>query len=130
MVTQNKPRQSLNILMNGLPVGSLKKTSQDKLNFTYAPTWLETPGARPISLSLPLLNKPFKTNNVQHFFDNLLPDNPKIRSRIQAKFKTKSNHPFDLLSAIGKECSGALQIIPGRIPVFNQKIRFEKSPHF
>ncbi len=126
MVTQKKTRQSLNVLMNGRPVGSLKKTSEDKLQFTYTKDWLDTPGARPISLSLPLLNKPFKTKQVYSFFENLLPDNPKIRARIQGQFKTKSNHPFDLLSAIGKECPGALQMIPGRIPVFNQKIRFEK----
>lgn len=125
MVTQKTPRQSLHVLMNGRLIGSVKKTTHDNLNFTYAKTWLDTPGARPISLSLPLLNKPFKTNQVQHFFDNLLPDNPKIKSRIQAKFKTKSGHTFDLLAAIGKECAGALQFIPGRIPIFNPKIRFE-----
>jgi serine/threonine-protein kinase HipA len=111
--------------MNGRPVGLLKKNSLDKLTFTYTKSWLETPGARPISLSLPLLNKPFKTPTVQHFFDNLLPDNAKIKSRIQAQFKTKSNQTFDLLTAIGRECTGALQLIPGRIPVFNHKIRFE-----
>ncbi len=125
MVTPKKTHQTLNVLMNGRPVGSLKKNSVDKLSFTYAPAWLNTPGARPISLSLPLLNKPFKTPAVLHFFDNLLPDDAKVKSRIQAQFKTKSNHAFDLLSAIGRECVGALQIIPGRIPVFNQKIRFE-----
>ncbi|MDX2346761.1 MAG: HipA domain-containing protein [Legionella sp.] len=126
MVTQKNTRQSLNILMNGRPVGVLKKNSVDKLSFTYTTTWLETPGARPISLSLPLLNKPFKTPVVQHFFDNLLPDDAKIKSRIQAQFKIKSNHSFDLLTAIGRECIGALQIIPGRIPVFNPKIRYER----
>jgi serine/threonine-protein kinase HipA len=125
MVTQKKTHQSLTVLMNGRLVGSLKKTTQDKLTFTYAAAWLATPGARPISLSLPLLNKPFKTLEVQSFFENLLPDNPKTRARIQAQFKTKSSHTFDLLAAIGKECVGALQLIPGRIPVFNHKIRFE-----
>lgn len=125
MVTQKKTRQSLNILMNGRHIGSLKKTADNKLHFAYAVSWLETPGARPISLSLPLLNKPFKTSNVHSFFSNLLPDNPKIKSRIQTKFKTKSNHTFDLLTAIGKECTGALQIIPNRIPVFKKHIRFE-----
>jgi serine/threonine-protein kinase HipA len=125
MVTQKITRQSLSVLMNGHAVGALKKTSQNKLSFTYTQSWLDTPGARPISLSLPLLNKPFKTHHVQDFFDNLLPDNPKIRSRIQTKFKLKSNHPFDLLAAIGKECTGALQIISGRTPVFKHTMRFE-----
>lgn len=125
MVTSKTSRQNLSVLMNGKPVGTLKKNTQNMLSFTYAKSWLETPGARPISLSLPLLNKPFKNPNVFHFFDNLLPDSPKIRARIQGKFKTKSNHPFDLLEAVGKECAGALQIVSGRLPVFQQKIRFE-----
>ncbi len=126
MVTQKQTHQSLQVLMNGYPIGTLKKTTKDSLNFTYAQSWLETSGARPLSLSLPLLDTPFKNQHVQHFFDNLLPDNSKIRARIQAKFKTKSNHTFDLLKALGKECPGALQLFPGRIPVFHKKIRFEK----
>jgi serine/threonine-protein kinase HipA len=47
---------------------------------------------------------------VYNFFDNLLPDNERIRARIQAKFKISSSHPFDLLSAIGADCVGAIQL--------------------
>ncbi|MDF1677522.1 MAG: HipA domain-containing protein [Legionellaceae bacterium] len=126
MVNQTQTHQSLQALMNGYPIGTLKKTTKNALNFTYAKSWLDTPGARPLSLSLPLLDKPFKTEQVQHFFDNLLPDNSKIRARIQAQFKTKSSHTFNLLKALGKECPGALQLFPGRIPAFHKKIRFEK----
>lgn len=125
MVTPKTPQRTLNVLMNGYSVGALKKTSDSQLTFRYTQSWLDTPGARPISCSLPLLNKPFKGNRVHHYFENLLPDNSKVKARIQAQFKTKSNHPFDLLAAVGKECVGALQLIPGRIPVFNHKIRFE-----
>lgn len=125
MVIMTRPHRTLNILMNGLLVGHLKKKMSGALTFTYTKSWIKTPGARPISLSLPLLEQPFTGDVVYHFFDNLLPESPKLRARIQAHFQLPSNHPFDLLKIIGKECIGAIQCVPGRVPVFNKKIRFE-----
>ncbi|MGB8703240.1 MAG: HipA N-terminal domain-containing protein [Thermosynechococcaceae cyanobacterium] len=45
---------ALQVLMNGRLVGYLRKLSSGALTFQYAPEWLATAGARPISLSLPL----------------------------------------------------------------------------
>src|SRR3990167_9629934 len=84
----------LNILMNGLLVGKLEKNTTRSLKFTYDKEWLSRPGARPISLSLPLTEQPFIGEVVYHFFDNLLPDNTQVRARIQAKFQIPSNQPF------------------------------------
>jgi HipA-like protein len=57
-------------------------------------TSLHSPGAGPISLSLPLVEKPFVGDVVHNFFDNLLPDNPQIRTRIQTTFHSwqKNNY--------------------------------------
>ena len=41
---------------------------------------------------------------------NLLPDNEQIRARIQARFRIATDQPFDLLSAIGNDCVGAIQL--------------------
>ncbi len=49
---------------------------------------------------------------VEHYFDNLLPDNPAIRRRIRARFQTPSSDAFDLLSAVGRDCAGAVQLMP------------------
>ncbi len=68
----------LNLLMNGIPVGQLQKNKNGSLVFVYAESWLNTPGARPISLSLPLIERPFSGDIVYNFFDNLLPDNPQM----------------------------------------------------
>ena len=95
--------------MNGFLVGQLEKVNQGGLVFCYDPIWLSTPGARPISLSLPLTTKPISGNRVYNFFDNLLPDSSDIRTRIQQRFTIPSNHPFDILNYIGKDCVGALQ---------------------
>jgi serine/threonine-protein kinase HipA len=107
-----RPRRvdSLNVLMNGRLVGLLSKLPNGAMTFHYADEWLATPGARPISLSLPLRSQTHEGKRVYNFFDNLLPDNERIRARIQARFQVSSRQPFDLLAAIGADCVGAIQL--------------------
>lgn len=118
-------QQLLNIYMNGIHVGKLEKSIQGAINFTYHQAWLDAPGARPISLSLPLINKAFTGDIVYNFFDNLLPDNTQIRGRIQAKFHVATNHPFDLLARIGKDCVGAIQLIQDESSPLTQSIQYK-----
>jgi serine/threonine-protein kinase HipA len=49
---------------------------------------------------------------VINFFDNLLPDSDGIRARIRDQFSTDSTSAFDLLTAIGRDCVGAAQLLP------------------
>jgi serine/threonine-protein kinase HipA len=100
----------LNVLMNGRWVGLLTKLPSGAIAFQYTNEWLTTPGARPVSLSLPLRHTAYEGEKVYNFFDNLLPDNELIRARIQARFQVASSQPFDLLAAIGADCVGAIQI--------------------
>jgi serine/threonine-protein kinase HipA len=118
-------KRILHILMNGICVGKLEKSAQGGLHFAYEHTWLNTPGARPISLSLPLIKQSFIGDVVYNFFDNLLPDSTHIRGRIQTKFHANTNHPFDLLTSIGRDCVGAIQIIEDTIPAFKQSIQYK-----
>jgi serine/threonine-protein kinase HipA len=46
------------------------------------------------------------------FFDNLLPDSRRIRERLQQRFRAATPDAFDLLREIGKDCVGALQLLP------------------
>ncbi len=115
----------LNVLMNGILIGKLEKKSKGNLIFSYEQSWLETPGSRPVSLSLPLSDRPFSGDIVYNFFDNLLPDSPQIRARIQAKFNVPTNQPFDLLASIGEDCVGAIQISQSKIANLTEEIRFK-----
>ncbi|MCH3918030.1 MAG: type II toxin-antitoxin system HipA family toxin [Spirochaetia bacterium] len=105
-------KRILSVLMNGEPVGSWIHVSGREASFTYEKSWLDATGSRPISLSLPLSSRPIIGRQVDSFFDNLLPDNSEIRGRLQRRFNCPSRNPFDLLSAVGKDCAGALQILP------------------
>lgn len=102
----------LSVALNGIEVGRLTLESSGAMAFQYYPVWLNQPGARAISLSLPLSPKTYRGALVFNFFDNLLPDSDAIRSRMQARFKAATRHPFDLLASVGRDCIGAIQLYP------------------
>jgi len=64
-----------------------------------------------LSLPFNLQNLPLKGAKVANYFDNLLPDSDAIRRRVAERFRTRSPEPFDLLSAIGRDCVGAVQLL-------------------
>lgn len=105
---------SLGAWMNGEHVGHWAFGSGVH-EFAYAESWLESEAARPISMSMPLLpaSQAYRGAEVEAYFENLLPDNRLIRERIQRRFATASTRAFDLLAEIGRDCVGALQLMPG-----------------
>jgi len=98
--------------MNGQRVGCLTRTTVGQLRFEYSSEWLQSELVRPISLSMPLSGRVHSGDVVENFFENLLPDSQPIRSRIQARFSARSNRCFDLLWHVGRDCVGALQLLP------------------
>jgi serine/threonine-protein kinase HipA len=104
---------SLNVWMNGELVGEWATSRTGTPLFRYVETWSRSPRARALSLSLPITaDLIVRGAVVDNYFDNLLPDNPDIRRRIRARFAARSTAPFDLLQAIGRDCVGAVQLLP------------------
>lgn len=106
--------RALNVWANGQLVGQWRIPARGPIEFQYDSSWAASAEARPLSLSLPmnLDNRPLKGEAVGFYFDNLLPDSEPIRRRIQSKFRTQSRDAFDLLEAIGRDCVGAVQLLP------------------
>lgn len=102
----------LKVLMNGELVGWLESSSKGLLTFIYDQSWLDQDERRSISLSLPLSSQKYSGILVENFFDNLLPDSQPIRNRLQARLGADSTKAYELLSHIGRDCVGALQLIP------------------
>lgn len=113
---------SLFIYMNGYEVGEYIQRRSGTQEFIYSDLWLEQRAAIPISLSLPLTDKTHKGDVVYNYFDNLLPDSMDIRNRIQARFGAKTSQPFDLLTHIGRDCVGAVQLLSEQTEVDIKKI--------
>ncbi|MDO5686860.1 MAG: HipA domain-containing protein, partial [Neisseria sp.] len=102
----------LQVYMNGDKVGYFDQNRDGSHQFTYASEWLDSPHSRPVSLSLPLRLTAYTGAEVINFFDNLLPDNPRIRDRIAARFQSKTTRVFDLLAEIGRDAAGAIMLLP------------------
>lgn len=107
--------------MNGDHVGNWTINPQGQHEFRYEQTWIESDGTRPLSLSMPLqpTDVPYRGDLVESFFENLLPDSIDIRRRVRARFGAASLSAFDLLSEAGRDCVGAVQLLPPDQPAHN-----------
>lgn len=110
------PRE-LWVWMNGERVGTWQRTRTGGHRFVYEASWLASDRVRPLSLSLPITpDRTVAGPVVANFFDNLLPDDERIRRRVSARFKVGSTDVFELLQAIGRDCVGAVQLLPPKQP--------------
>lgn len=104
----------LDVWMNGQHVGLWFWTRTGTPGFRYDENWSRSPHARPLSVSLPMPagGGDVMGAKVEHYFDNLLPDSSRIRERLRRRFGTSSVRAADLLAAVGRDCVGALQLMP------------------
>jgi serine/threonine-protein kinase HipA len=102
----------LNIFLNSRIVGVLRRGSNGAIDFQYATAWLEWEHTFPVSLSLPLREDRYIGAPVINVFDNLLPDSDAIRRRVAERVGSEGTDAYNLLTALGKDCVGALQFLP------------------
>jgi serine/threonine-protein kinase HipA len=107
-----RTRFSLNVFLNGRLVGRLRRQASAAIDFQYDDQWLAWEQAFPVSLSLPLREDRFIGDPVIAVFDNLLPDNDDIRRRLAERVGAGGYDAYSLLSAVGRDCVGALQFLP------------------
>lgn len=103
--------------MNGAFVGTWSASPHLGETLHYDNSWVASPQGRPLSLSLPFTpgNQPHRGDAVRTYFENLLPDSKSIRERVASRFQVGSTQAFALLAEIGRDCVGALQILPDDI---------------
>ena len=102
----------LNVYMNARLVGQLRRESSGAIDFQYHKDWLAWSNAIPVSVSLPLREDRYIGDPVLAVFENLLPDNDDIRRRVAERSQADGPDTYSLLSAIGRDCVGALQFLP------------------
>ena len=115
------------VWMNGERVGTWQRTRAGGHRFVYDESWLASERVRPLSLSLPITpDRTVAGPAVANFFDNLLPDDERIRRRVSARFRVGSTDVFELLQAIGRDCVGAVQLLPpGQQPTGFDRVEYE-----
>ncbi|CAM5400844.1 Serine/threonine-protein kinase toxin HipA [Rhodanobacter lindaniclasticus] len=107
---------ALDLWMNGLYVGTWERPKGAADRLTYDIGWIRSAEGRPLSLSLPFGQgddvQSLRGDKVAAYFENLIPDNERILQRLRDRYGARSTAPFDLLSAIGRDCVGAIQLLP------------------
>lgn len=111
---------ALDIWMNGLYVGVWERSKGAADRLTYDTGWIQSKTGRPLSLSLPFGHarghgddmQTLRGDKVAAYFENLIPDNERILQRLRDRYGARSTAPFDLLATIGRDCVGAIQLLP------------------
>lgn len=98
--------------LNDRIVGRLSKQPSGAIDFAYDAEWLAWEHAMPVSLSLPLRETRYIGAPVAAVFENLLPDSDQIRRRVAERVGAAGVDAYSLLSAIGRDCVGAMQFVP------------------
>lgn len=99
--------------MNGRHAATWRTSPTRGQELTYDEAWLADPHAAPISRSMPIVpGGAYRGDVVANYFENLLPENRAIRERLRERFHARSTGAFDLLQQIGRDCVGAVQLVP------------------
>lgn len=106
-----RTHKPLNVFLNGRLVGQFRKETSGSVEFLYDESWLAWENAMPVSFSLPLREDKYVGRPVVAVFDNLLPDNEDIRRLLAARVKAEGSDAYSLLTAVGRDCVGALQFL-------------------
>jgi serine/threonine-protein kinase HipA len=112
--------------MNGARVGTWRINPHIGDTLNYDPEWVASETGRPLSLSLPFMpgGAAHRGEKVRAYFENLLPDSDDILARIARRYQTGSTDAFQLLAEIGRDCVGALQILPDdQVPAGVQPVK-------
>ena len=108
MEAENSNRAA--VYYNDIKAGIL--TRKEKVYvFEYDTEYRNAASARPISLTMPLVEKKFVSERLFPFFDNLLPEGFLLEVTV-SKLKIDKNDRFRLLINVGADVSGAVTVVP------------------
>jgi serine/threonine-protein kinase HipA len=100
----------LNVWIEGELCGSIEQSPQGDLTFQYSDQY--PPDFTPLSLSMPIGHLEFPKSRILPFLKGLLPDNENALQAMAKRFGANARNPFSLLTHIGHEVAGALQLLP------------------
>jgi serine/threonine-protein kinase HipA len=109
-----KEMQALSVRLSGEPVARLSLLRDGSLQLQYLPEWTAKRGggAYPLSLNMPVSKRVYNDDVVAPFVSGLLPDNITHRKNLADIFHVSYDNDFSLVAQIGRECAGAVSILP------------------
>ncbi|MGE0768097.1 MAG: type II toxin-antitoxin system HipA family toxin [Hyphomicrobiaceae bacterium] len=104
--------KELVVLVNDQLVGRVTQGASGRLAFDYHDAWLANPSAIPLSLSMPLTNPHHGDGAIRAYMWGLLPDSEATLSAWGTRFGASPRNPFALLTFVGEDLQGAVQMVP------------------
>ncbi len=98
------------IFMYDYPAGTLTE-NENGYTFVYDAGYLATKNAEPVSLTLPLTDRPFVSNVLHPFFDGLIPEGW-LLDIAEKNWKIDDRDRMSLLLACCKDCIGTVSVQP------------------
>ncbi len=117
--------KALDVYLNKDFVGQLMQDEGGQMVFDYAESWLEKPGACPLSQSLPLRKERFARKECRGFFAGILPEESK-REIIARNLGISARNDYAMLERIGGECAGAVTFVPAGEPLPEHNYSYRK----
>ena len=108
--------KTLDVYLHRDLIGHLIQNDGGQMVFDYAESWLEKPGATPLSHSLPLRRKRFTRKECRGYFAGVLPEESK-RAIIARNLGISERNDYAMLERIGGECAGAVTFVPAGEPM-------------
>jgi serine/threonine-protein kinase HipA len=108
--------KTLDVYLHRELIGHLIQNDGGQMVFDYAESWLEKPGATPLSHSLPLRRKRFTRKECRGYFAGVLPEESK-RAIIARNLGISERNDYAMLERIGGECAGAVTFVPAGEPM-------------
>jgi serine/threonine-protein kinase HipA len=115
----------LAIWLGGRHVADLDQDRRGRLILAYTQPALDEfgLGGLCLSVSLPVAAKPYRGDRAQYWAEGLLPEG-ETRSALERNFGVARGDTFGLLAAIGRDCAGAIMILPeGEVPASPAVVR-------
>jgi len=98
---------SVPIWFDGLAVGQVDVAADGSLSLRYAERWLQTAGAFPLSVTMPLRAEPYPSDVISPWLANLLPEEEQLQILTRSLGIDQAD-VLAVLSEIGGDTAGAL----------------------
>jgi serine/threonine-protein kinase HipA len=103
-------KKSALVYLHDERTGILSELDDGGFRFVYDANYVDRPGARPVSQTLPVRADAYESDSLHPFFDGLIPEGWLLEVTLK-NWKIDPQDRFGILLAVGHDCIGAVRIL-------------------
>ncbi len=104
--------RALEVHIADVLAGTVTQRPGGNFRFEYDAAYAADRASIPLSQSMPVPQRTHGTRSIANWMWGLLPDNEVTLNRWAQRFQVSARNPFALLTAMGEDCPGAVQLAP------------------